>query len=113
MSYKLGLIISFPFLIFLFLFLADLAMISIEKQQLDALAITVSYRISLEGRLSDGTVSLARESGIRLYQKSEQTPRIGETVVFVLEKDYTPLIIASSTMTLRTTRTSVVGYYKN
>ena len=111
MSYKLGLIVSFPFLIFIVLFLADHGFVQIQRQQLDALSLTISYRIALEGRISSGIKSLAEENGARIVPKSEETPKIGDTVIYTLEKDYHPLIMASGSLTLRCTRTTVVGYY--
>ena len=113
MSYKLGLILSFPFLILVILFLGDLGMIGVVRQELDALGTTVSYRIAMEGRISDGTRALAEQCSARIVLESTETPRIGDTVVYTLERDYQPMILRSDAMTIRSTRSCVVGYYDN
>ena len=111
MSYKLALILSVPFLMMMFLFMGDLMNISILKSHLDSLAVTISYRISYEGRLSDGTKELASSTGVNVNVQGDETPKIGDTVIFVLEKEYQPLIMVNGPMTLRLTRSAVVGYY--
>ena len=112
MSYKLGLLLSFPFLIFVFLYLGDLAILSIGKQELDSLAVTISYRISMEGRISEGTHALAGDCGANIVLHNTETPKIGDTVIFTLEKECHPLIMSNGPMTLRTSMTCVVGYYR-
>jgi len=111
MSYKLALIISAPFLMMVLLFLGDLVNVSVVKTELDALAVTVSYRIAYEGRVSSGTEHLVNEVGATLSYDEAITPKIGDTVVFTLNKEYTPFIMANNPLAVKVTRTAVVGYY--
>ena len=111
MSYKVALILSAPFWMMVLLFLGDLINVSVLKTELDALAVTVSYRIAYEGRISQGTANLVSEVGATLSYSDLITPKIGDTVVFTLNKEYTPFIMANNPMAVKVTRTAVVGYY--
>ena len=51
MSYKLGLLLSMFFLVQVFLLGGDLASITAIHNQIDAIALTAGYQISLQGSL--------------------------------------------------------------
>ena len=111
MSYKLGLLLSIPFLMMVLLLLGDLIDISLVRESLDSLATTVSYRIAYEGRLSQETKDFVARFDATVTLLDEKTPRIGDTVVFRLSKEYTPFIIDRIPIDVKVTRSCVVGYF--
>ena len=115
MSYKLGLILSLAFMMSVLLLAADLLNVAIIKNSLDALSLTVSYRIAQEGTLSNGTKQLISSYGARyrLEDGEREAFRIGDTVTYFLEKDYQPFVLGKETRQISVRRSAVIGYYKN
>lgn len=94
---------------------SDLMNVAIIKNSLDALSLTVSYRIALEGTISSGTKSLIESYGARyrLEDGEREAFRIGDTVTYFLEKDYQPFVLGKETRQVSVRRSAVIGYYKN
>lgn len=115
MSYKLGMILSITFMMAVLLLSGDLINVSIIKNSLNALGLTVSYRISSEGQLSAGTEQLIHSYGATFkLEDGERTAfRIGDTVTFYLEKDYDPFVLQKQQMRISVRRSAVIGYYIN
>ena len=114
MSYKLGLLLSIVFLMGVMFLAGDLINVSIIKNSLDSLALTVSYRISYDGMLTQDTRALIRsyQVKIRFEEGTHTSFRIGDTVVYYLSRDYDPFILHKETMSLSVKRSAVVGYYR-
>lgn len=114
MSYKLGLILSIAFLMSVLLLSSDLINVAIIKNSLDALSLTVSYRMAQEGRVSPGTRQLVESYGARLNIVDDREAfRIGDTVVYFLEKDYQPFVLGKTSRQISVRRSAVIGYYIN
>ena len=115
MSYKLGLLLSIAFMMAVLLFSGDLVNVGIIKNSLNALSLTVSYRIARDGTLTQETYGLIDSYGaiLRLAEGQREAFRIGDTVVYFLEKDYDPFVLRKERMVLSVCRSAVVGYYRN
>lgn len=112
MSYNIGLLLSVVYLIGILLLGGDIFCVTAVRNNLDAIALTVAYRISFEGRLSDATVSLVQSEGAEIRDLTHYTPPIGGTVIFEVYKEYVPIILQKSTMEIVVRRTAVVGFYE-
>ncbi len=111
MAYKMGLLLSIPFLMMVLLLSADMTDIAIIKNGLDAVALTVGYRIAYEGRLSQETIDFVSSFGADISLETSFTPRIGDTVIFSLSKEYDSLVVSKDPLTIVVKRSTVVGYY--
>ena len=111
MSYNIGLILSIVYMIAILLLGGDVYCLTSIRNNLDAIALTVSYRISLEGRLSESTISLVEQEGANIRDLTHYTPPIGSTVIFEVYKEYVPLVIQKTAMEIVVRRTAVVGFY--
>ena len=111
MASKLGFMLSSIFFVFIFLISGDMLCVSQIKSGLDSLAVTVSYRIAKEGRLSDSTQKLISDYGATIKSTNTASPAIGETYTFSLKKEYTPLILSKNTMAITVTHSAIVGFY--
>ena len=112
MSYKLGLLLSVVYMISTLLLGGDIFCLIAIHNNLDAIALTVSYRISIEGYVSQSTLDWIHNEGADYYAVTTNTPRIGDTFVFEIYKDYEPIIIKKSTMRIAVRRSTVVGFYE-
>jgi len=112
MSYKLGLLLSLVYMISTLLLGGDIFCLIAVHNNLDAIALTVSYRISMDGRVSNETIDWIRNEGAEYVAVTETTPRIGDTFVFEIYKDYEPMIIKKSTIRVAVRRSTVVGFYE-
>lgn len=111
MASKLGFMLSTIFFVFIFLISGDMLCISQIKSGLDALAVTVSYRIAKEGTMTVGTLRMIDGYGADISSSNYGAPAIGEAYTFTLKKEYTPLILSKNTMVIAVTHTTIVGFY--
>ena len=111
MSYKLGLLLSLVFLVVVFLFAGDMLCISAIRSDLDSIALTVSYRVSMDGKVSDETRKWVYENGATITIPY-YAPRIGDIYTFEVSRQYKPIIISSEAMTITVKRSTIVGYYE-
>ena len=114
MSSKLGLILSIAFMMAVLLLSGDLMNVSVVTNALNALGLTVSHRISLDGTLSDATKALIADSHatITFPQGSATVFRIGDTVTYFLSRDYDPFVLKKERMHITVRCSAVVGYYQ-
>ena len=112
MSYNIGLMLSVVYMIAILLLGGDVYCLTSIRNNLDAIALTVAYRISLEGRLSNSTVEMVENEGASIRDLTEYTPQIGGTVIFEVYKEYVPLVIQKSAIEIVVRRTTVVGFYQ-
>ena len=115
MSYKLGLLLSISFMMAVLLLSGDLINVSIIKNSLNALGLTVSYRIAAEGHISSALLRLVDSYGasFTLEDGERQSMRIGDTVTYSLSKDYDPFVLKKGVMNITVRRSAVIGYYIN
>ncbi|MBE6135214.1 MAG: hypothetical protein E7179_04315 [Erysipelotrichaceae bacterium] len=111
MAYKLGLLLSIAFMMAVILLVGDMALLSGVRGELDALSLTVSYRIAYEGRLSEGTKGLVSSYGAEIELETKGALRIGDVATFSVYKTYTPFVLGKGPMTITVRRSTVVGYY--
>lgn len=114
MSYKLGLLLSMVFLMSVLLLIGDMTNLALLKNGLDSVALTISYRIAQDGYLSPACEELAGKYSANVaYEEGEiASHRIGDTVRFVVTREYAPLILSREPMTVAVHRSAVVGYYQ-
>lgn len=112
MGSKIGLLLS---LIFIALFTAmgiDLLTLQYQLSSLDSISSNVSYFIAKNGVIDDAFIDqIETNYNIRFTCLSNCNPAFGEMITYRLEKDYQPLIISNSPMTLKIVRSTMVGYY--
>ena len=113
MSYNLSFMLSLFFLIPMLLFSGDLVCIQSIQNHLDSFALTVAYEISMEGEISQEIEELvSNELGAEIYCVDNcRGGHFGDTVTFVLAKEYTPFIMSDKPMKISVRRTAVIGYY--
>ncbi len=111
MAYKISLLLSSVFLMFVFLLACDLMCISHIHSSLNALATTVGYRIAKEGAISQTTVNLLNNYNARILSSHQGPLWVGMTFTFKLRRDYTPLIMSKNTMAITVQHSTIVGYY--
>lgn len=112
MGNLLSMILSLFLFIPAFLCGADLLCIQNINTELDSLALTVSYKISKEGKISDETIALVNSFNIEIECRSScNSNGIGDVMTYALIKSYTPLIISSEQITIEIVRTTMIGYY--
>ncbi|HIU44880.1 MAG TPA: hypothetical protein IAC52_01095 [Candidatus Enteromonas pullicola] len=112
MAYKFGMILSLFFLVFSFLIAGDVVVVSGLRNQLDALSLAVSYKLSVDGYFSDEVKALVEEDGAYFANVSDEMPAFGQLVSFDLCVDYDPMIISKGPMTVSVSGAAVVGYIK-
>lgn len=112
MSYSIGLLLSFFYMMATLLLGGDVYCLTSVRNNLDAIALTVSYRVSIEGRLSQDIVSFVEDEGAHIINITAYNPPIGGTLVFEVYKEYEPIIIQKSTMRVAVRRSTVVGFYE-
>jgi hypothetical protein len=112
MAYKLGLLLSMLFIVQVIVYSGDISCISLIRSELDAVALTAGYEISMQGAITSGIVSfVAKEARAEIVMVNDSVPSFGEVLVFEVSRLYDPLIISDSTMTISVRRSAVIGYY--
>lgn len=111
MSYKIAFILSLTFVVQILLLGGDIFSLQLVSARLDALAQTASFRIAQAGRIDNATTSWLSHKNIAISCLSNCVPRFGDTLEFMLETNYEPIIISPETITVRITRATVIGYY--
>jgi len=111
-SYKLGLILSLPFLMQIMLFMGDLSIVNSIQTQLDSLAQTISFKISSTGKITDELKDYAFTVAEAYLECVDGcSGYLGDILTFRLYKEYKPIIISSSKMFISVTRSTVIGYF--
>ena len=111
MSSKLGLVLSMIFVTMFFGFGLDLICIQFIYNDLDAKSVAISYKISEYGTVNETIKQNIEETfNVTFYCKSNCSPMFGDTVTYVISKDYKPMMINKDTMTISVERNAVIGY---
>ena len=112
MSYKLGLILSMVITVMFFLLGGDMICLSSAYSDLDATSITVGYMIAKAARTDSEFISTLEDKyHIHFLTISPSNPVYGDVVDFVISRDYDPLILSNNLITLKASRSTVIGYY--
>lgn len=112
MSSNLGLLLSMFILIPMLLFSGDLACLSALHSELDAVALSAGYQISMAGSLTKEISDFVYEEcgGSIYYVGDYANPRFGDAIVFEVSREYKPFVIDDDYMTVAVRRTAVIGY---
>lgn len=103
---------SLFFSILIFVFFADLFLISNIYTSLDALSISVSHQIALDGKISEDIVSFVELSfsGAKIKDLNQDSVEFGGEFLFCIYEEYQPLIFSTETMKISITRSVTIGY---
>jgi hypothetical protein len=113
MSSKIGTILSFIFIALYFVFGIDLVTLQFSYSDLDAKSVAISSLISQQKSITtEFENNIENKYGVDLTILNEEQPLFGDVIDFIVAVEYDPLVISSSTMTLRVKRSTVLGYYK-
>lgn len=112
MSYNLGILLSMVFVV-AFLFLGmDMMNLSTAYSMLDSASISIGYEIAKQARVdSPFLAGLEDHYHIKFLSLSPAAPALGDVVDFVIGKEYNPLVLSTNTITIKASRTTVLGYY--
>ena len=111
MSSKLGLVLSMIFVTMFFAFGLDLICIQFIYNDLDAKSVAISYKISQYGTVNNTLKRNIEETfKVEFTCKSNCSPMFGDTVTYVISKQYKPMMISKDTMTISVERNAVIGY---
>ena len=112
MSSKLGLILSMIFIVAFMLISGDMICLSAAYSQLDSTSITIGYLIAKHGNTDQEFLEQIEEKyNIKFLTISPSSPSSGEVVDFVIYQNYDPLIISNGPITLKASRSTIIGYY--
>lgn len=112
MSSKLGTILSMIFVIAFLLLGADMMCMSAAYSQLDSTSITIGYLIAKNGKVNKKFIEQLEETyNIKFETISPSSPSSGDVVDFVIYQNYDPLILSKDPITLKASRSTIIGYY--
>lgn len=111
MSSKLGLVLSMLFVSIFFAFGIDLIAVQVIYSDLDAKSVAISYKISKYGTVNEEVKNNIEQTyGVTFRCVENCSPLFGDTVTYVISKDYKPVIIKNELMTISIKRNAVIGY---
>jgi len=112
MSYKIGLILSMFITVVFFLLGGDMICLSTAFSNLDSTSITIGYVIAKAGRVDNEFITTLEETyNVTFLTISPTHPVHGDVVDFVISRQYNPLILSNTVITIKSSRTTVIGYY--
>ena len=112
MGSKIGLILSFIFVVGIFFFYGDMINIQIIHANLDAVAITAGHLIVESGKITDSISDFVYEQAkATITCRKNCTPRFGDTYIYDVATTYEPIIMSEQPLVINITRSVVIGYY--
>ena len=94
-----------------FAFGLDLISIQFLYNDLDAKSVAISYKISQYGTVNESLKQNIEETfNVTFRCTSNCSPMFGDTVTYVISKEYKPMIIQKDTMTISVERNAIIGY---
>ncbi len=109
---SIGVILSFIFVINVFLFGSDIINLQLLYSNLDAVAMTAGHLIVEYGGITAAIVEFVEsEADGTIYCVSNCTPRFGDTYIYVVTTSYEPIVMSDEPMELSIRRSVVIGYY--
>lgn len=117
MSNKLGAMLGIFMMFICFMFGVDLVAMQYNYTNMDALSTSVSYEISKNGYISkEIKKKYLNDYGLKVYpidtNNNEQSYEEGKEYGYILEKDYSPIIISNSIIKLKIKRFTIINIYK-
>ncbi|MCQ2742842.1 MAG: hypothetical protein MJ239_06070 [Bacilli bacterium] len=94
-----------------FLFQGDLCFVEAIHNELDAVALTASYKISMCGYVSEELREFVRKEAKAEIYTVTPSASFGEALTFSVYRDYRPFVISKENMRISVTRTAIVGYF--
>jgi len=111
MASKLGFILSLFFVIQMMAYAGDLTTLQSLHALLDAVSITAGKEIALQGGITPQIVAMVeKDCGGTIYPITSSSPQVGEVYEFAVARDFQPLVLSSSFMTVTIKRSAVIGY---
>ena len=105
-------ILSMIFVIAFLLLGADMMCMSAAYSQLDSTSITIGYLIAKNGSTSKKFIKeLEEKYNVKFETISPSSPSSGDVVDFVIYQNYNPLILSNGPITLKASRSTIIGYY--
>ena len=99
------------FVTMFFAFGLDLICIQFIYNDLDAKSVAISYKISQYGTINMTFIHDIEDTFDCTFDvKSSWTPMFGDTVTYVISKQYKPMMISKDIMTISVERNAVIGY---
>ena len=112
MSSKLGLMLSMIFVVMFFLLAGDMMCLSYAYSNIDSTSITIGYVIAKSGRVDEEFLTHLEEVyNVKFLTISPSHPSQGDIVDFVIYQNYDPLILSKDPITLKASRSTIIGYY--
>ena len=99
------------FVTMFFAFGLDLICIQFIYNDLDAKSVAISYKISQYGTINETFKQNIEETfHVTFTCTNNCSPMFGDTVTYVISKEYKPMMIKQDTMTISVERNAVIGY---
>lgn len=114
MGKKIIMMLSFLMTGVAMLLSSDIVSSQIIYSELDNTALTVGYYISKSGTITDSIKQyVKKETGAKIYCGMEECKSVkkGETYIYILEKEYIPVVLQSDIRSIKIKRSVVVGLY--
>jgi hypothetical protein len=109
---SIGLILSFLFVINVFLLGSDLICLQIVHANLDAVAMTAGHLIVEQGGITPEIVAFVDErANATIFCVNNCTPRFGDTYIYDVTTTFETIIMSQEPMVITVTRSVVIGYY--
>ena len=110
MGSSLGFLLSLFFSVQVVAYVGDLVSLQYVYSVMESVATTVGHMISVDGYVSPRAEQYAKEKIYAFIKPLSKASQIGEIFEFEVLKDYKPIIISSSVMTLHIERSVMIGY---
>lgn len=112
MGSKLGLILSFLFVINVFLLGSDLINLQIIHANLDAVAMTAGHLIVEQGGITAEISAFVEErANASIFCTNNCTPRFGDTYIYNVTTTFETIMMSQDPMVITITRSVIIGYY--
>lgn len=113
MGAKMGLILSFLFVIMTFLFASDLMSIQLIYTNLDAVATTAGHLIIESGSITPEIIEfVSKRANATINCLEYCSPRFGDTYIYNVTTTYDSMFMSEDPLVISITRSVVIGYYR-
>lgn len=110
MGSSLGFLLSLFFSVQVVAYVGDLVSLQYVYSAMESVATTIGHMISIDGGITARAEEYAKDKIYAFILPITKVSQIGEIYEFALYKDYTPIIISSSTMSLHIEKSVMLGY---
>lgn len=113
MASKIGLILSFFFVVLTFLFASDLIHLQLVYTNLDAVATTAGHLIIEHGGINEEIESFVlKRANAQIICLENCSPRFGDTYIYNVTTIHETMFMSKDPLTVSITRSVVIGYYR-